>query len=173
MLYPAATLVFLALIAVVIVLGFTAARWNAGNMEHIEEWGLGGRRFGTWVSWFLIGGDAYTAYTFIAIPALMFGAGAVGFFAMPYTVLIYPIDVYKRQEQDAAGQSEAEDVQHFEREQSKGDADDGGAGDAVPDGAAALLRGEAVDGEADDHRIVAGQDEVDEQDLQEDDEEGE
>ena len=62
-----------------------------GDLEHIEEWGLGGRRFGTWVSWFLIGGDAYTAYTFIAIPALMFGAGAVGFFAMPYTVLIYPI----------------------------------------------------------------------------------
>ncbi len=91
MAYPAATFVFLALIAVVIVLGFTAARWNAGNLEHIEEWGLGGRRFGTWVSWFLIGGDAYTAYTFIAIPALMFGAGAVGFFALPYTVLIYPI----------------------------------------------------------------------------------
>ncbi len=91
MTYPAATFVFLALIAVVIVLGFTAARWNAGNLEHIEEWGLGGRRFGTWVSWFLIGGDAYTAYTFIAIPALMFGAGAVGFFALPYTVVIYPI----------------------------------------------------------------------------------
>ena len=56
-------------------------------MSHIEEWGLGGRRFGTWISWFLIGGDTYTAYTFIAIPALMFGAGAVGFFAVPYTVV--------------------------------------------------------------------------------------
>ena len=89
--YPVATIVFLALVAAVLVLGFFASRWKAGNLAHIEEWGLGGRRFGTWVSWFLIGGDAYTAYTFIAIPALMFGAGATGFFAVPYTVLIYPI----------------------------------------------------------------------------------
>ncbi|HEY1855887.1 monocarboxylate uptake permease MctP [Acidocella sp.] len=91
MAYPVATAVFLVLIAFVIVLGFFAGRWKAGNMDHIEEWGLGGRRFGTWVSWFLIGGDTYTAYTFIAIPALMFGAGALGFFAVPYTVVCYPI----------------------------------------------------------------------------------
>jgi SSS family solute:Na+ symporter len=89
--YPIATIVFLALIAFVIILGFTAGRWKSGNLHHIEEWGLGGRRFGTWISWFLIGGDAYTAYTFIAIPALIYGSGAVGFFAVPYTVVCYPI----------------------------------------------------------------------------------
>ena len=89
--YPVATIVFLALIAFVIILGFTAGRWKAGDMTSIEEWGLGGRRFGTWISWFLIGGDAYTAYTFIAIPALIYGTGAVGFFAVPYTVVCYPI----------------------------------------------------------------------------------
>ncbi len=91
MTYPTATVIFLALIAFVIVIGFVASRWKAGNMTHIEEWGLGGRRFGTLISWFLIGGDVYTAYTFIAIPALMYGAGALGFFAVPYTILIYPI----------------------------------------------------------------------------------
>jgi SSS family solute:Na+ symporter len=91
MTYPVATAVFLALILFVIVLGFVAGRWKAGDLSNIEEWGLGGRRFGTWISWFLIGGDVYTAYTFIAIPALMFGAGAVGFFAVPYTVVCYPI----------------------------------------------------------------------------------
>ncbi len=91
MLYPVATAVFLALIGFVIVLGFAAGRWRAGDMANIEEWGLGGRKFGLWVSWFLLGGDLYTAYTFIAIPALMFGAGAVGFFGVPYTVVIYPI----------------------------------------------------------------------------------
>ncbi len=91
MTYPTATVIFLALIAFVILLGFSAARWKAGDMSHIEEWGLGGRRFGTLISWFLIGGDIYTAYTFIAIPALMFGAGAIGFFAVPYTVVCYPI----------------------------------------------------------------------------------
>ncbi|GAN79328.1 monocarboxylate uptake permease MctP [Acidocella aminolytica] len=86
-----AIIVFLVLIAAVIVMGFMAGRWKGGDLAHIEEWGLGGRRFGTLISWFLIGGDAYTAYTFIAIPALMFGAGAIGFFAVPYTVVCYPI----------------------------------------------------------------------------------
>lgn len=86
-----AIIVFLVLVGGVLLMGFGASRWNAGDMDRIEEWGLGGRRFGTWVSWFLIGGDIYTAYTFIAIPALIFGAGAIGFFAVPYTIVCYPI----------------------------------------------------------------------------------
>ncbi len=91
MTYPVAAAVCLALVALVLILGFAAGKWKAGDLTHIEEWGLGGRRFGTWISWFLIGGDAYTAYTFIAIPALIYGAGATGFFAVPYTVVCYPI----------------------------------------------------------------------------------
>ena len=86
-----AIVVFIALFALVTVLGFVAARWRAGDLTQLHEWGLGGRRFGTIVTWFLLGGDLYTAYTFIAIPALMFGAGATGFFAVPYTIVIYPI----------------------------------------------------------------------------------
>jgi SSS family solute:Na+ symporter len=84
-------IVFLGLFLFVTLVGFFAARWRAGDLSRLEEWGLGGRRFGTWVTWFLLGGDLYTAYTFIAVPAAMFGAGASGFFAVPYTILIYPI----------------------------------------------------------------------------------
>ncbi len=77
---------------IVTVMGFVAARWRrAEDLMHLDEWGLGGRNFGTWVTWFLLGGDLYTAYTFVAVPALMFGAGAAGFFAVPYTVVIYPL----------------------------------------------------------------------------------
>ena len=83
--------VFLGLFALVTGLGFVASRWRAGDLSQLHEWGLGGRRFGTWVTWFLLGGDLYTAYTFIAVPALMFGAGAPGFFAVPYTILMYPL----------------------------------------------------------------------------------
>jgi solute:Na+ symporter, SSS family len=72
-------------------LGFAAAHWRKGDLDLLHEWGLGGRRFGTVVTWFLIGGDLYTAYTFIAVPALAFGAGAVAFFAVPYAIIIYPI----------------------------------------------------------------------------------
>src|SRR5246127_250541 len=86
-----ALIVFTFLFAFVTVLGFVAARWRKADLTQLTEWGLGGRRFGTWVTWFLIGGDLYTAYTFIAVPALMFGAGALAFFAVPYTVMIYPI----------------------------------------------------------------------------------
>jgi SSS family solute:Na+ symporter len=87
----AALIVFVALFCFVAWLGFIAARWRKGDLDLLHEWGLGGRRFGTMVTWFLIGGDLYTAYTFIAVPALVFGAGALGFFAVPYTVMIYPL----------------------------------------------------------------------------------
>jgi SSS family solute:Na+ symporter len=85
-----ATIVFVALFAFVTWLGFIAARWRKADLDVLQEWGLGGRRFGTVVTWFLLGGDLYTAYTFIAVPALMFGAGAMGFFVIPYAILIYP-----------------------------------------------------------------------------------
>lgn len=83
--------IFIILFGFVTVLGFIAGRWRKGDLTHLHEWGLGGRRFGTWVTWFLIGGDIYTAYTFIAVPALMFGAGAIGLFALPYTIVVYPL----------------------------------------------------------------------------------
>jgi SSS family solute:Na+ symporter len=84
--------VFTLLFALVSGMGFVASRWRAPqDMAHLDEWGLGGRSFGGWITWFLIGGDLYTAYTFVAVPALVFGAGAAGFFAVPYTVIIYPL----------------------------------------------------------------------------------
>ena len=83
--------VFGTLFALVTVLGFVAARWRRARLDNLDEWGLGGRRFGGVVTWFLLGGDLYTAYTFIAVPALVFGVGALGFFALPYTILIYPL----------------------------------------------------------------------------------
>jgi SSS family solute:Na+ symporter len=88
-----ALVVLIVLFAVVTVLGFMATRFKKGDsLESLDEWGLGGRKFGTWITWFLLGGDLYTAYTFIAVPAAMFATGAVtGFFAVPYTIVLYPI----------------------------------------------------------------------------------
>jgi solute:Na+ symporter, SSS family len=83
--------VFIALFGFITWLGFAAAHWRRGDLDQLHEWGLGGRRFGTLITWFLVGGDLYTAYTFIAVPALAFGAGAIAFFAVPYTIIIYPI----------------------------------------------------------------------------------
>jgi len=86
-----ALVVFVVLFTLVTVLGFVAARWRRAQLDHLDEWGLGGRQFGTVITWFLLGGDLYTAYTFIAVPALVFGAGAIGFFALPYTIMVYPL----------------------------------------------------------------------------------
>src|SRR4051812_11630762 len=82
--------IFIVVGGFVTLIGVFAARWRRGDLDRLEEWGLAGRRFGTIVTWFLLGGDLYTAYTFIAVPALVYGAGAIGFFAVPYTLLIYP-----------------------------------------------------------------------------------
>jgi SSS family solute:Na+ symporter len=85
--------IVIVLFLLVTLIGFAAARWRrAEDMMHLNEWGLGGRGFGTFVGWFLLGGDLYTAYTFIAVPAAVFGAGAVtGFFAVSYTIMVFPI----------------------------------------------------------------------------------
>jgi solute:Na+ symporter, SSS family len=84
--------IVIALFAFVTVVGFAAVHWRrAASLHNLDEWGLGGRKFGGWVTWFLLGGDLYTAYTFVAVPALVFGMGAVGFFAVPYTIIVYPI----------------------------------------------------------------------------------
>lgn len=84
--------VFIFFFVAVTVMGFLAARWRKAENEHsLDEWGLGGRSFGTWVTWFLLGGDLYTAYTFVAVPAAIYAAGAAGFFAVPYTILVYPL----------------------------------------------------------------------------------
>ncbi|MBV9380856.1 MAG: sodium:solute symporter [Streptosporangiaceae bacterium] len=81
------------LFVIVAGVGFAAARWRrAEDMLHLNEWGLGGRGFGTFIGWFLIGGDLYTAYTFIAVPSAVFLSGAVaGFFAVSYTIIVFPI----------------------------------------------------------------------------------
>jgi SSS family solute:Na+ symporter len=89
-----ALIVFAALFVLVLVIGLLSSRWRSGGEsegEELSEWGLGGRRFGTIITWFLVGGDLYTAYTLIAVPALIFGKGAIGLFALPYTIIVFPL----------------------------------------------------------------------------------
>jgi solute:Na+ symporter, SSS family len=85
--------IVLVLFLLVTLIGFSAARWRrAEDKLHLNEWGLGGRGYGTFIGWFLIGGDLYTAYTFVAVPSAVFLSGAVaGFFAVSYTIIVFPI----------------------------------------------------------------------------------
>jgi len=89
---PVAAIMVVASFLIVTLIGFASARWRpAEDPMHLNEWGLGGRGFGTFVSWFLLGGDIYTAYTFIAVPALVYATGAAGFYALSYTIMVFPI----------------------------------------------------------------------------------
>ncbi|MDQ6766193.1 MAG: sodium:solute symporter family protein [Candidatus Eremiobacteraeota bacterium] len=90
MIWPA-VIVFAALFGLVTVLGFLGPYFHRGNLDLLHEWALGGRRFGTLVSWFLIGGDLYTAYTFIAVPGFVYGTGALAFYSLPYTAIAFPL----------------------------------------------------------------------------------
>jgi SSS family solute:Na+ symporter len=84
--------VFVTIMAAVLLLGFVMAnRRQARHRESLEEWGVAGRAFGNWTTWFLLGGSMYSAYTFIAVPALTYGVGAVGFFAVPFAIITAPL----------------------------------------------------------------------------------
>ena len=85
--------VFIVLFVAVTVIGFAAVRWRRiAPLNSLDQWALGGRSFGGFVTWFLLGGDLYTAYTFIAVPGAMYALGAVsGWFAVAYTILVWPI----------------------------------------------------------------------------------
>jgi solute:Na+ symporter, SSS family len=84
--------VFLALILLVTGMGFVASRWRqAKDLNSLDEWALGGRGFGGFITWFLLGGDLYSAYTLIAVPAAVFSIGAFGFYAVPNAVILYSL----------------------------------------------------------------------------------
>src|SRR2546423_1975201 len=85
--------VFLSVLVVVLWLGFWAARWRRRQTTNfdLDEWGLGGRSFGPVLTWFLVGGDLYTAYTFVALPAFVYGVGAFGFWPVAAVAMAYPL----------------------------------------------------------------------------------
>nr|BFE61006.1 sodium:solute symporter [Dactylosporangium thailandense] len=86
------SVVFAGLMGAMLLLGIGAARWRRPRDIHsLEEWGVGGRAFGNWTTWFLLGGSMYSAYTFVAVPALTYGVGAMGFFAIPFATITTPL----------------------------------------------------------------------------------
>jgi solute:Na+ symporter, SSS family len=48
--HPPAIVIFCVLFVFVTGVGFAAMRWRKANLGHLNEWGLAGRTFGTWVA---------------------------------------------------------------------------------------------------------------------------
>jgi solute:Na+ symporter, SSS family len=89
---PAALTAFIAVLGGTSAIAFSA-RWlrPSTDLPSLEGWALAGRGFGAVIMWFLLGGSIFTAYTFAAVPGLAYGAGALGFFALPYTIMLCPL----------------------------------------------------------------------------------
>ncbi|MGL5808521.1 MAG: sodium:solute symporter family protein [Nocardioides sp.] len=73
-----------------VVSTFAIGRRTAEGEEFLE-WSVAGRSYGALMTWFLVGGSIFTAYTFVAVPARVFSVGAFGFFAVPYVVIVIPV----------------------------------------------------------------------------------
>ena len=83
-------IVFLVFVVGVAGQGFIAAFRKVTPAKSLADWSLGGRQFGILFTLVLVGGDIYTAYTVIAVPAAVYAVGASGFFALPFTIILYP-----------------------------------------------------------------------------------
>jgi solute:Na+ symporter, SSS family len=91
MIGPDVIIAFVSLFILFMVLGFYGKYWRRGNLNHVHEWSLAGRKLGTTLVFFLIGADLYTAYSFVAIPSGVFAKGSLYFFAIPYVMLTFGV----------------------------------------------------------------------------------
>ncbi len=86
--------IFFSLLVIVIVVSFLGARWRGADFSKISEWSIGGRKFGTVIVWFLMGGDIYTAYSLISIPGGAYGQQGFILYATVYGAISYPFLYY-------------------------------------------------------------------------------
>ncbi|PMB76044.1 MAG: sodium:proton antiporter [Fervidicoccus fontis] len=85
---------FFLIVASTIIVAFLGARWRAADMSKISEWSIGGRKFGTLIVWFLMGGDIYTAYALISVPGGAYGQGGFILYSAVYGAMSYPFLYY-------------------------------------------------------------------------------
>src|ERR1700754_1430019 len=73
-------------VAVGAVLGGTLLAMRGTRMD-VQEWSVGGRRFGTWLFWFLLVGETFTTFALLGASQGVFSTGAAGFYVLGTVVL--------------------------------------------------------------------------------------
>jgi solute:Na+ symporter, SSS family len=81
------------IVLTVVVIGFIAGR-DKSSRSSVEEWSVGGRKFGPLLVWLLVGADLYTAYTFLGLTSTAYSSGSLAFFAIPYTIIAFFISYF-------------------------------------------------------------------------------
>lgn len=61
---------------------------------NLEEWAVGGRNFGRWLSWFILAGEIYTAFAFLGASGWAYSRGGPTFYILGYGALAYIIGYY-------------------------------------------------------------------------------
>lgn len=70
----------------IIFLGIWGGRHQAVSLE---QWALGGRRFGTVLVFLLMAGEIYTTFTFLGASGFAYGKGGAVFYILTYTCLAF------------------------------------------------------------------------------------
>jgi SSS family solute:Na+ symporter len=87
----ASILVILLFIIVATVVGIMP---GVKNKMNLEEWAVGGRNFGRWLSWFVLAGEIYTAFAFLGASGWAYNRGAPTFYMLGYGALAYVVGYY-------------------------------------------------------------------------------
>ncbi|MDR7240098.1 sodium:solute symporter family protein [Neobacillus drentensis] len=72
------------MIAVVIFCMYTAIKAGKGKNDKLEEWALGGRGMGAIITFFLLAGEFFTAFTLTGLVGLAYNSGIATLYIMSY-----------------------------------------------------------------------------------------
>lgn len=84
------------LIIFIFIIGATVVGILPGMKKkmNLEEWAVGGRNFGRWLSWFVLAGEIYTAFAFLGASGWAYSRGAPSFYMLGYGALAYVVGYY-------------------------------------------------------------------------------
>ncbi|MBM3311504.1 MAG: sodium:solute symporter family protein [Candidatus Aminicenantes bacterium] len=83
--------IIVAVVLVAAFVGFWAGRRVPMNLEN---WTVGGRRFGLLLMWFLMAGEVYTTFTFLGASGWAYARGAPTYYILIYGTLAYTVSFF-------------------------------------------------------------------------------
>jgi solute:Na+ symporter, SSS family len=86
-----ALFIILAVIVISAIVGIVAGRKLKMNLEN---WTVGGRRFGVVIIWLLMAGEIYTTFTFLGASGWAYSKGAPAFYILIYGALAYTLSFF-------------------------------------------------------------------------------
>lgn len=65
-----------------------------GTTMDVQEWSVGGRRFGTLLFWFLLVGETFTTFALLGASQGVFSGGAPGYYVLGTVALVAPVGYF-------------------------------------------------------------------------------